>query len=305
MKSSFAGVLVLALVPFTGCDLNMPGGPGAVNPATRNPLSGQTDDYPHLKMGNASRAGEDPKKRDNYLMKKKFFALSYDDSKGTPNWVSWRLVKEDLGDAPRVPFLPDQTLPAGFTRIFPKDYTGSGFDRGHLCPHSDRASSAEASTATFVMTNLIPQAPGVNQGAWNELEDYCRHLVAKESHRLYIISGPAGKGGAGKEGHRDTIAGGKVTVPATCWKVVLVLPEGGHRDDVEKVFARTRVIAVLMPNDETVKHDWPRYRTTVKKIEELTGYVFFDKVPAEVINPLKEKVDEVLVHPGRHKPTDP
>jgi endonuclease G len=308
MKSSFAGLLVMALVAFTGCDQSTPGGPAAAAPTTKKPVSGQADAYPHLKMGNPSQAREDPKDKDNFLMKKEFFASSYHDGKGTPNWVSWRLVKEDLGDAPRVPFFPDQTLPRGFTRIFPKDYTGSGFDRGHMCPHSDRASSAEASTATFVMTNLIPQAPGVNQGAWNELEEYCRHLVAKESHRLYIICGPAGKGGAGKDGHRDTIAGGKVTVPATCWKVVLVLPEGGAKDDIEKVFARTRLIAVLMPNDETVKHDWPRYRTTVKKVEELTGYTFFDKVPAEVINPLKEKVDEVMVRPGpshgHRKPTD-
>jgi endonuclease G len=189
-------------------------------------------------------------------------------------------------------------------RVLPKDYTGSGFDRGHLCPHSDRAGSAEASTATFVMTNLIPQAPGVNQGAWNDLEEYCRHLVAKEDHRLYVICGPAGRGGTGKNGPANTIAGGKVTIPASCWKVVLVLPEGGDRDDIDKVFARTRLIAVIMPNDGTVKHYWPRYRTSVKRVEKLTGYTFFDKVPAAVINPLKEKVDEVMVRPGRSHSRD-
>jgi endonuclease G len=65
------------------------------------------------------------------------------------------------------------------------------------------------------------------------------------------------------------------------------------------VFARTRVIAVVMPNDDTVQHDWPKYRTSVRKVEELTGLAFFDRVPAAVINPLKEKVDEVTVRPGR------
>jgi endonuclease G len=295
MKRLCAGLLVLGLLGITGCDLGSPGGAGATTPGAEGPSYGRSDDYPHLKMGNPSQARDDPKDNDNYLMKKEFFALSYHDSKGTPNWVSWRLLKEDLGDAPRVPFFPDQTLPRGFIPVSPKDYTGSGFDRGHMCPHSDRASSPEASTATFVMTNLIPQAPGVNQGAWNDLEEYCRHLVAKEPHRLYIICGPAGKGGAGKTGHADTIAGGKVTVPATCWKVVMVLPEGGDKDDLAKVFARTRLIAIIMPNDDSVKHDWPRYRTSVKKVEDLTGYNFFDKVPAAVINPLKEKVDEVAI----------
>ncbi len=159
----------------------------------------------------------------------------------------------------------------------------------------------EASTATFVMTNMIPQAPAVNQGAWADLEDYCRHLVAKEDRRLYIVAGPAGKGGTGKHGKHDTIAGGKVTVPASCWKVILVLPEDSadKKDDIDKVFARTRTIAVIMPNDEHVKRDWPHYRTSIKKVEELTGYTFFDKVPAEIMKPLKEKVDEVQIKPKR------
>src|SRR4051812_46730883 len=143
------------------------------------------DDYPHLKFGNPSGAKEDPDVRDNYLMKKEFFALSYNDSKGTPNWVSWRVIKDDLGDAKRAPFFPDQTLPRGFHNVYPKDYTNTGFDRGHVCPHSDRASSIRASTATFAMTNMLPQAPNVNQGAWADMEAYLRHLVAKEDRRLY------------------------------------------------------------------------------------------------------------------------
>jgi len=89
---------------------------------------------PHLKMGNPSNAMTKTRDRDNYLMEKPYFALSYNDSKGTPNWVSWRLTVADLGRAARYPFYPDQTLPGGFTRILPADYTGSGFDRGHMCP---------------------------------------------------------------------------------------------------------------------------------------------------------------------------
>jgi endonuclease G len=262
-------------------------------------------------MGNPSGARDDPADRDNFLMRKPYFALAYNNDKGTANWVSWRLTRDDLGNAPRAPFHPDPDLPRGFRRVFPHDYSGSGFDRGHLCPHGDRAASREASAATFVMTNIIPQAPNVNQGAWNDLEDYCRHLVAREGRRLYIVAGPAGRGGTGKEGHRNTIGEGKVTVPAKCWKVVLVLPEGGDKDDIDKVFARTRVIAVIMPNDEAVHHDWTSYRTSVRKVEELTGLTFFDRVPAEVIGPLKEKVDEDVVHPshrrghGRERKSDP
>ena len=94
--------------------------------------------------GWASKPGQIVRNKDNFLMKKKQFALSYSNDRGTPNWVSWMLHKDDLGNA-RKPFFPDTTLPRGFRRITPRDYTDSGFDRGHMCPHSDRADTPENS----------------------------------------------------------------------------------------------------------------------------------------------------------------
>ncbi len=141
--------------------------------AAAAPLYGQ-DDYPHLRMGNPSKATDNPSDKDNFLMKKPQFALSYCNDRGTPNWVSWLLRKDDLGTAPRRPFHPDMSLPRGFRRITPRDYIDGGFDRGHMCPHSDRADTVENSNATFVMTNMIPQAGEVNQKPWNDLEIYCR-----------------------------------------------------------------------------------------------------------------------------------
>src|SRR5205814_3739320 len=123
-----------------------------------------------------------------------------------PNWVSWRLTKEDVGDAPRKRiFDTDATLPDGFTQVTHKDYVGGGFDRGHMCPHSDRAATDESSFATFIMTNIIPQAPNVNQKAWDQMENYCRGLTTKH-RRLYILAGPAGSGGRGSHGFRTSIA---------------------------------------------------------------------------------------------------
>jgi len=181
-------------------------------------------------------------------------------------------------------------------------YTGSGFDRGHLCPRSDRTATAEAANATFAMTNIIPQAPHVNQRAWADLEDYCRNLVERKHQTLYVVAGPAGRGGEGSKGPKDTIAGGKVAVPAKCWKVVLAVGNGvGGPSDAEKVSRDSRLIAVVMPNDQSVGHGWAKYRTTAKEVEALTGYRFFDRVPRDVIDPLKEKVDEVRVPAPRSR----
>ncbi len=259
----------------------------------------------HLTMGNPSGATDNPANRDNYLMRKPYFALAYNNARGTANWVSWCLQKTDLGHAPRAQFFPDPDLPPGFKHVTPQDYTGSGFDRGHLCPHSDRAADPDMSRATFVMTNMIPQAPAVNQKAWADLEDYLRDLVTKKGRTLYIVAGPQGAGGTGSKGPAETIAGGKVTVPAICWKVVLALEDGsGDAADVARVGRATRLIAVVMPNEERIGHGWAKHRTTVKDVETLTGYTFFDRVAADVIGPLKEKVDQEHIPASRHRKTE-
>lgn len=253
------------------------------------PVHGQSA---NLTMGNPSQAKADASQKDNFLMEKDFFALSYNNSKGTPNWVSWRLVKTDLGTAPRFQFHPDEDLPTGFNQITPKDYTGGGFDRGHMCPHSDRGASDDMSEATFVMSNMIPQSPNVNQKAWAQLEAYCRDLVEKENKTLYIIDGPAGQGGTGRNGKKPTVGTAHtVVVPAKCWKVIMVV-DAGHGKDVSKVNDNTRLIAVIMPNDMSVGEEWAGFRVSVKDVETLTGYKFFDKVSAAVIEPLKEVVDD-------------
>ena len=261
-------------------------------------------DYAHLKMGNPSQAKADVSQKDNFLMEKDYFALSYNNSKGTPNWVSWRLVKTDLGSAPRFQFHPDEDLPNGFVQISPKDYTGGGFDRGHMCPHSDRSASDDMSEATFSMANMIPQSPNVNQKAWAQLESYCRDLVENHNKTLYIIDGPAGQGGTGKKGAKQTVGSvNKVVAPAKCWKVIMVL-NAGQGNDLKKVNDNTRLIAVIMPNDMTVGEEWAGYRVSVKDVENLTGYKFFDKVDDSVIGPLKETVDDepiahgTIVHRG-------
>jgi endonuclease G len=253
-------------------------------------------------LGNPSGATTDPSNRANYLMLKPYYALSYNDAKGTPNWVSWRVTQADLGTAPRKQiFDSDNALPQGFKIVTHKYYGGSGFDRGHMCPHSDRAATRAMSYATFVMTNIIPQAPNVNQKAWAQLEDYCRDLVRREHDRLYVISGPAGEGGRGKDGAAQTIAGGKVTVPAECWKIIVIVPDTGSADDdLSRIGPSTRVIAVDMPNDnEAVGEAWAPFRTTVGQIEGKTGYHFFDRLPAEVAQALRQKADTATIAPPK------
>jgi endonuclease G, mitochondrial len=235
-----------------------------------------------------------------YLIKKEFFTISYNNSKGTPNWVAWHLRKDDFGKAKRprpAPFHPDK-LPDDFLVVKPSDYrfATTAMERGHMCPNADRDATTERATTTFVMTNMVPQTAELNEKAWAKLESYCRAVVEEDDMELFIYSGPAGKGGWSEKGYFGT-TNGKVVVPAKCWKVIVCLPVGKGKP-ADRVTRNTRVIAVIMPNDRTPTNAWAKWRVSVEEVEELTGYTFFDKVDPEVRKVLIKEVDDEKITGG-------
>src|SRR5437016_2550128 len=66
----------------------------------------------HLTLGNPSGATDNTSNKDNFLMVKVQYALSFNNTKGGPNWVSWHLQASDIGDQARGDFHPDDSLPA-------------------------------------------------------------------------------------------------------------------------------------------------------------------------------------------------
>jgi endonuclease G len=239
---------------------------------------------------------KDPKAHESFLISRPQYVLSYNDQKRIPNWVCWELKKSDIGNAARGAFHPDPALPRGFTKIQSRDYTGSGFDRGHMCPAKDRSATQADCDATFYLANVLPQSPNCNRLGWERLEDYCRRLT-REGHVLQIVSGPAGLGGVGEKGpakHFGKNERFQVAVPAKVWKVIMVLP----REDA-KPRRNTRVIAVIMPNDQTVDSNWAKYRVSVREVEKLTGLTFFPEVDAEVAAAIKASPDDVKVRVPR------
>lgn len=234
-----------------------------------------------LVLGNPSNATADADDKDNFLMLKKQFILSYNDEKGGANWVSWHLQASDIGGVDRGDFRVDKDLPAGFKRVSKADYNNSGFDRGHLCNSKDRTNNKANNAATFNMTNILPQRPGNNQGPWKRLEDFGRTL-ARQGNELYIL--------AGAYGSTKGIAHGKVNVPKTFWKVMVVLPKGGG--DLSRIDAETRVIAVCMPNLSSIRpNDWRRYVTTVRNVESKTGFNFLSELSQDVQDAVENRKD--------------
>jgi endonuclease G len=244
----------------------------------------------HLALGNPSGAVASTASPTNYLLTKSQYSLSYNRNQGKPNWVAWHLDQADLGSAARQDdFRADESLPSGWYQVQSSDYAGYGFDRGHNCPSADRTASEADNSATFLMSNMMPQAPQNNQQTWANLEEYCRTLV-RSGNELYIICGSYGRGGTGSEGSYTTIAGGQVTVPARCWKVIVVLPAG--RNDLDRITSSTRVIAVNTPNSVKVNTDWSSYRTSVDAIEKAAGLDLLSALPLSVQSVLEASTDK-------------
>jgi endonuclease G len=129
------------------------------------------------------------------------------------------------------------------------------------------------------------------------LEIYLRDLVLHEDKVCYIIAGPSGVGGVGRNGPRDKTPNGKVVVPRVTWKVVMVLDADVAGPGQLTEDTHIRLFAVIMPNDKTPGQEWEGYRRTVDEVEALTGFTFFDKVSPQVIDHLKSEPDEIPIPP--------
>ena len=243
-------------------------------------------------LGNPSKATKEISNTDNFLVEKKQFVLSYNSTLGRANWVSWRLANEWIGNATRQnDFRADDDLPSAFYRPGTSAFTGTGFDRGHLCPSSDRDATTTDNSATFVMSNMIAQAPKVNQGNWVDLENYCRKLVT-QGNELYILAGGYGEGGSGSNGGTTKrFDNGRITVPSNCWKIIVILPEGS--DDVARIDEKTRVIAINIPNKQSEgAASWGNYRVSVRDLEAVMGYDFLSQVSKSVQDVIEKSVDK-------------
>ena len=148
------------------------------------------------------------------ILRKTWITIGYDTVRMIPNYAVEKLTPDMLvGDSKRSKFYADTIIKNGVT---PSDYTGSGYDRGHLAPAANYKFSQKATDETFAMTNMCPQTPELNRRNWLSLEDYIRDLVGFHD-TLVVLTGTYGDAGKIKS---------KVTIPEKVWKVAV-----GKRDN--------------------------------------------------------------------------
>lgn len=208
---------------------------------------------------------------DDILLDRGAYLASYNPSMRVANWVSWQLRSSDVGELSRKDqFHSDSLLPMEYYKVTSSDYSGSGFDRGHLCPSKDRSVSGTQNAATFLMTNIQPQRHSLNAGPWEKLESYARTLVRRSDVELSIVAG-------GIFAREPPRIGHNVAVPAGNYKIIVAMAAGVSADQLS---GDSLVLAVLMPNLSGLEdRDWTDYLTTVSEIERVSGYDFLSALP--------------------------
>ena len=226
----------------------------------------------HIEFGTPADADAS----DDIMVVKRGFVASYNALRGGPNWVSWNLNATHFGSAARCDcFSPDLTLPEGVTPVIDVDYINSGYDRGHMVQSESRTSTEQENAATFLLTNILPQAAANNQGSWLRFENHLNDFARLQNRDVFVIAG--GEYAADAPTLNDA---GKVAIPHFTWKVAVIMPRGASVTDVLNT-SSAQIVAVRMPNLVTTAAnvDWQNFVTTVDAIEEATGYDFLAALP--------------------------
>ena len=195
------------------------------------------------------------------ILKKSNYTVSFNAKNNIPNWVAWAITSDELieRESRSNNFQPDPELPA-YTAVTTEDYTGSGYDRGHMCPAADNRYHWRAMDESFYMTNICPQNHNLNAGVWSTLEQQCRRW-AETGTNVYIACGPVldANGKPQYIGNKH-----QVRVPEAFFKVVLF----GLESNTPKAYG-------FIFENKAGKKPLTYYARTVDEIEALTGLDFF------------------------------
>lgn len=188
------------------------------------------------------------------------FMLSYNEPYEQAEWVAYMLKRSHLtsDDRKRPYFIEDPKVKTKSADW--RNYKGSGYDRGHLCPAGDRRFSEYAYNETFYTSNISPQDRDFNAGMWNRLEIHVRRW-AKRYGDLFVVTGGVLEDGLEEFGEED------VDVPKYYFKIIAK----GNPNNL-------KVIAFLMPNQES-SEPLHHFVVPVDKIEKITGLDFFEELP--------------------------
>lgn len=188
-------------------------------------------------------------KYDTVIIHHKYYTTSFDTVRYYPVLVNWWLYKsmldctEKLKRTNKFTFDPDLSK---YTNLL-RDYRKSGYDRGHNMTAYENSCNRQGEIECFYFSNIVPQTPSLNRGAWKALENHTRDLVMKyDSVEVWC----------GSMGYMTKI--GRVTVPERCWKILYIKKLNRHE-------------AYIFYNDRS-HSELKEHVTSLEYINNMTGF---------------------------------
>jgi endonuclease G, mitochondrial len=219
------------------------------------------------------------------------FSVGYSELRRNPLWVCYHAapVKKRLSYRRPRDFKVDTRT---WVRVQAGDYSHSRYQRGHLAPSwlMEQLHGRNAQLQTFLMSNITPQSPALNQKLWQRLEEIEADRFAQWFEGVWIIAGPI------FDDDIQKLRSG-VEIPDAFYRILL--DEGQQRP---------QVLAFIVP--QTVRGDEPldQFLTTVDEIEARTGLDFLPDFDDEMEASLESttadaaywRLSEVSRLPGRY-----
>lgn len=155
------------------------------------------------------------------------------------------------------------------------DYTGSGYDRGHLLSFASNGWNEEVGQASFYMSNMSPQKPNTNRYTYERLEEAERTATVQNSY-LCVVHGPVLTDGPYEKIGKTS----KISVPN--YYFVCFLDFFGN----EK-----KAIGFIIPNDDINYKDISQFAVSIDEVESLTGLDFWPLLDDSYENVLESSFD--------------
>jgi len=192
------------------------------------------------------------------VLYKKAFDICYNYYKHkTPNMVVYKLygnlVNKNNYSRKSLRFRPDYEIPIKY-RSYSKDYSKTGYDRGHNAPNASFDYDKSIQKQTFLMSNIAPQKPNLNRRLWAKIEKFTR-IQAIKNKEISVITGNCGSLGHIKN---------NVNIPKYWYKIIFK--------------PNNQVIAFISKNSNNVGRDKAKqHLTTLKHIENVCGFKIKEK----------------------------
>lgn len=199
------------------------------------------------------------------------YVVAYDEERQNPVWGCYKIFKVKNLKASELPrtFKPDERTKC---RVTPGDYASSGYSLGCLgAPHYaiGLCYGIQAQDETYLMSNITPRMPPMNQGIFGNMENLEMKYYAQKYDEIWIISGNIFDTNVEK-----LISG--VEVPDACYHIVV---------DEEK--GKPRVLAFLVPQSATPMEQPASFLVSVRDIEQKAGFNFLPELALELGNEIE------------------